>query len=376
MRFTRWSSPMRAFDERSFLMNRCSFFFSFCLFTLGVSSARGQVSASSSPATNKISTRQAVEDLANALRADDPKTKESAKSRLADPDSSANTALHDVYLKLLDDPNINVKEASMIACGKLHFTDAIPKIRQFLKSLPRHDVTSALHANTSIGDEYLHGVVAANALADLGDASSIPDILGRETLAVSWEAIIPKFGRMALPLLVEQARSTNPRKRSGALRSISALRDETAIPDLSVLLKDPDPKLRDSAVRALAHMKSTEALSAAEASYSTLDDWGKIDFVSSVCRQRGSSSAIQLGEDYIKKSHDAGRRADMLRAVSCTGDSGTIQFLEQMLNHPDDATRAEAACQLARWTGKAYPHKQTGFTKLLESRCEPLNKAR
>lgn len=342
-----------------------------CGLTITLSASFGQDTSNHTP---RIRTTNEVAALVSVIHGGDKNKISAAQSRLSDPDTSSRDALHDTYVNLLDDADLNVKDAAIMACGRLHLTDAAGKIRGFLKSLPRHDMSQDVHGNQPVGDEYRHGVIAADTLASLGDTASMAEILDRDVLAVSWEVIMPKFGRAALPLLIAQAHSSNPRKRAGALRAISSIRDDASTPDLIVLLKDPDSQLRNSAIRALAYKNDASALSAVEAIYKTLDAWGRIDFVSAACKQRGSAFVVPLGREFIKTTYDAGRRADMVRAVACNRDAATIQFLEDLLNDSSDATRAEAACQLAKWTGKAYSHTQSGMTKLLESRCEPLQK--
>ncbi len=302
--------------------------------------------------SDRINTAAEVSAQVSILHGGDEELAWAARARLASPDPSARDALHDSYLLLLDDPDLNVKESAILACGELHLSEGVLKIRGIFKSMP--DGRSLANNDSHLGNEYRDVVnAAADTLAALGDTESMPELLDRRKFGA-----MKKFGHIALPYLITQARSSDRSKRRNALEAISRMEDDASTPDLILLLKDSDPKIKDSAVSALVRKKDDKRLSAVEAVYNELDSWGQIDFVSAACGQKGSAYAIPLAKEFIKNSHDADRRAHMVSAVACKGDPATIQFLEDSLKHGDAKTRDEAACQLTGFTHKAYPHSR------------------
>lgn len=297
---------------------------------------------------------------------------EAALSRLANPDEKAFAALAPTYEALLDDEDPDTRSAAARACAKLKDTNAVPKIRMRLKSLPKNNFDSDKGMGPEGGKEYRQALPAAEALSDLGDWDSVGEILDREVLSVSWEVVLPPFGARVVPLLREKSRSNRKAVRNGALRSISAIKDPAAVSALKSLLTENDVQVRNSAARALGAINTPEALSSVEGAYEHLDDWGKVRFLQACVKAWDNKKIMGYADAFLKKQGADSVKAEMVGTIGATGDVAAVQYLEELLKNQNETVRSEAACQLARLSGKLYTYSETNWTRLRETHCAAI----
>ena len=197
-----------------------------------------------------VSGPQDVERLIKSIQFGDPEERERAMERLADPDPKAKKNLEAAYLQLLDDPDSTLRSSAALACSKLGLLGAIVKLRAILASVPKTAIHSETEMDDPTNDERSLTYPIAQALVELNDVESVKEILSRDALSSNWDVLLPRFGAKALPLLVARAAGSGP-ARSGALRAIAAIEDESAAAELQTLLKDSDAGIRTSAAAAL-----------------------------------------------------------------------------------------------------------------------------
>jgi HEAT repeat protein len=319
---------------------------------------------------NRPASQRDVTDLLSVVRSTRPAEREAALDQLADPIPTP--GLNDKYLSLLDDGDMDVRDAAIKALTKMKEPKALPRIRKALKDLPRHPFEPTAGMKKENMAEYNHALAAAEALAEFQDESAIPDILSRESLSPSWAAIVPKFGRKALPLVVEKSRSKRDAVRNGAIRTIAATSDEAAVPELKALLNEKDDLIKNSAVIALVNMKSAEAREAADQAYSGLNDPGKVHVLTSCLKKCDRQKTEARIADFFKNSQVAYTKIEVLMGLGQSGDKSWVPSLEKLLADRDSGVRAQAACSLAQLTGKLYDYTRDGNALGFESGCPAI----
>lgn len=312
-----------------------------------------------------------VENLLDVARSTSAEIRKSyrtaALTMLGNPEPKAVSVLGARYLSLLDDSDSDIRSVAAVACGTLGYKEAIPKLRRNLKALPKHPFNPDEGLNF---DEYRAAMGAATGLASLGDQEAVPEVLDRESLSPSWELLLPKFGAKALPQVVEKARSKRESVRNGALKSIAAFNDPDSLPQLKNILSDPDQNIRTAAVRGLVRMKSAEAMTTVRAAYMNLDDSGKSTVAMSCLELCDSPTAMQYVKDFMSKGKQGYSKTLVVMALGNSKKPEAVPYLEGLLKDADDGVREEAACQLARLTGKRYQYAETNWTRLGEKNCQ------
>lgn len=160
-------------------------------------------------------------------------------------------------LQLLDDPNVHVARAALIALGRL----GVPEDGEA--------VAAALHARSP-----LLRTAAARAAASLNYRPAIPDIiaclreeLGREHTADSLalqarpyiESLASLQAQESVPVLIDIALH-HVGIRSIAIRALTDLRADDAVPALAPLLTDPAQTLQSTLVQMLLRLNANPLL--------------------------------------------------------------------------------------------------------------------
>lgn len=318
-----------------------------------------------------------IDSLLELVRSTSPLVRkyhrEAALGRLASPDAKAPDSLGFAYMALLDDNDLDIKDAATSACARLQVKGAIPKIRKALKALPKHSFQPGEGVNIQ---EYRHAMAAAEALATMGDTEVIGEILDRESLSPSWEVLLPKFGGRTLSLVVEKARSNRESVRNGAIKAISSFNDPDALPQLKALLSDKDKDIRNAAVRGLIRAKSPDAMAAVKSAYLTLDDSGKSSVAMACLDQCDVATAMGYVSDFMKNGRQGWSKVLVVMALGKSKKPEAVGVLENLLSDPNDEVRVQAACQLARVTSKRYSYNETNLTRLAAKDCEYLKDTR
>lgn len=331
-------------------------------------------------ALKALANKEDVESVARSAKTLKLEEKSRLLERLASPDIKAKATIEDSYIQLLDDGDLDVRGAAARGCAQLKSTRAIPKLRTILKSAPKNRFGSEQNLTDQKAEEYRQSYAVAQALSDLDDFDAAKEILNREMLSMNWETLLPRFGGRILPFLVERGRTsrTNPPPvQDGALRAIAAIQDKDAVPQLKALLSDRDPKIRNSAARSLSLINTPEANAAAEQAYSGLTGWGKLDFVQSGVKRWETAKTLDYAKKFIEdSSNEASSRVQMVQVLGTRKNPATTAYLKALLKNSDDSVRAQAACELAKTTGKLYPYQETNQTRMFEKLCPELRKLR
>src|SRR6266700_3292889 len=85
---------------------------------------------------------QDVDGLVKNAKAASKDERKEMLNALAQPDPRSGATLGDKYFALLDDNDLDIRDAAVRACGNMNEQRAIPKIRTILKSLPKHSFDS------------------------------------------------------------------------------------------------------------------------------------------------------------------------------------------------------------------------------------------
>jgi len=310
-----------------------------------------------------------VRELLKLARSGDSRKKEQALERLSSPDEGSKAALSDTYIELLDDSDADLQEAAIRGVTLLNDPRAKKKIRKILKALPKHELRSGRDMTPDTMTEHKRAFTAARALAKMGDVEAMDDILDRKSLAVSWSILLPGFGNAAIPKLVSKAKRGTELERFHALRAIEAMKEAGSISEIKKLLSDENPQIKRSAAIALAHADSPEAFRTLDEIYPTLDVVAKARFAQVCIKKCPQARAQQVIKEYFEDPASSGKNVVLIMALGETGDKAWVPILEGQLQNKNSVARAQAACQLARLTGKLYEYQQDGFTRLGEQEC-------
>lgn len=349
------------------------------LATISDAKEKNSADSQSSPETRKVlstipASPEDVDALVKVARSPRLPEREEALKRLADPNPKAYAKLGEKYDTLLDNDDPKVRDSAVEACGKMEYREAIPKIRKILKSMPKHSIEAKEGFNPESLEEHQHALTASVALSKMKDWDSVPDMLDREALAVSWSNFLPSYGSRVMPLIVEKARSKREVARFHALRTIEMMNDDEDLPQLKDLMSDKDQDIRTSAITALTRIKSGQGLATVEAIYEKLNEHDRAGFIAASFMQGQTTKGMDYARSFIRQSTDAPMKANVIEAMGFTLRPEVVPYLEGLLKDPDDTVRSEAACQLARITGRRYQYAESNWTKLRERHCEPLQK--
>ena len=343
----------------------------------------GTLANAQQPPTNKElrsrfgppSSKQDVETIVKAVRAftgagkntEEHAQLESTLSILGRPDAKAKDELEEVYIRLLDDRNLDIQAAAAAGCGKLKSAQAIPKVRVMLSAKIRHHFTKHNLGGASPAD-IRQTQTLARALADLGDYDSIDEILSREeVMSVSGFGgpIVAAFGARVLPKVVEIAHK-NDARRGGALHAISFLNDPAAIPELVKLSRGSDPQIASAALYSLKKLLKGAPGRASEIESAYKEQLANPDYQVRAAGYVGLLSVDPfkyrtLIEDAIK--NDAHVRTDILNALSGEKIPEIVPFLKQFIKNDErrapkwTADRRLAARAIFRMTGERVQYK-------------------
>lgn len=338
----------------------------------------GSWSQQKSKAPKALANKEDIESVARSAKTLKLGEKFRLLERLASPDVKAKATIEDSYIQLLDDGDPDIRGAAAHACAQLKSTRAIPKLRTLLKSVPKNKFGAEQNLSGQKAEEYRQSYAVAQALSDLDDFDAAKEILNREMLAMNWDTLLPRFGARILPFLVERGRTsrTNPPPiQDSALRAIAAMQDKDAVPQLKALLSDRDPKIRNSAARSLSLINTPEAIAAAEQAYSDLTGWGKLDFIQSGAKRWETAKALSYAKKFIEDStNESSARFQMVQVLGTWKNASATAYLKSLLKSSEDSIRAQAACELAKSTGKVYQYQETNQTRMFEKLCPELRK--
>ncbi len=248
----------------------------------------------------------------------------------------------------LQDTDINVRHSAATALGQIGSPEAVPPLIEALKTEPWLQYP-AIHALGEIGDPR-----AAPALIDLlGDEFFRGPVL---------EALGRLADRDALPYLVPHLYDPEPALRNMAIRAVveveqraaargesldpevqAALRREGLVDHLLTMLADDDPQNRRTAVITLGWLKEPRA---ERLLINLLSEPGLHEYVTHALVSIG----FQDGEAYaygLAHPVDAVRQGT-LRCLAWTSPPGAIDLVAPLIHDPATEVRAEAVLAIGR----------------------------
>jgi HEAT repeat protein len=288
------------------------------------------------------------------------------------------------YLRLLQSKDLEIRTAAILGCGVLKERRAISRVRSNLNYIPKNDFIAkaiifknVLGPNFSINKKFALGLAAAQTLMELRDWDSVPAVLERNVLANWWEDWLPGFGESVLPLLIQKYKVTKEEDvRRMILKTISKIADRKAGEKLRSLLADPDPKIRGSAALALVRGDSKNAEFLARKFLDSFPEDYRATFLTEILLLENSSISEEMLagiiEKFVQETNSIEGKMRVIVALSPHVTPTRIRLLENFLSNGDDSIRAEAACSLARATGRIYEYSRTNFTRLQERGCKPI----
>ncbi|MCB0221467.1 MAG: HEAT repeat domain-containing protein [Chrysiogenetes bacterium] len=216
-------------------------------------------------------------------------------------------ALED-WLSRFDKLEANAQAVAALAFGKAHFTPALPLLHRSLRS----DNGRLLRS-------------AAEAVGDLGDAQSVPDLAGllqhaypdvREAAEIALESIGTDHPELVVDAIQAGLASTDPGLRAASVRVLGQVAgDESVIERLLLALGDVDAQVRAAAAQALAAAHLAEA---------------------------GQGLARAIADE------NPGVRRTVAFALGRYDGEETLKALKAALKDPDLWVRSEAARSLGR----------------------------
>jgi hypothetical protein len=108
-----------------------------------------------------------------------------------------------------------------------------------------------------------------------------------------------------------------------------------------------------------------------EKAYSQLPPYGRADVVNGCLQKCEAGRAEILLKRYLSEE---GTTPPAGLVIASMESERLIPHLEHLLTSPNDPTRAQAACQLAKITGKLYRYEETNQTKMFEKLCDPIKR--
>lgn len=236
-------------------------------------------------ALGQIKDPAAVPDLKRATMDAEPQVRSAAAQALAqfaDPDT-----FEEIGNLLLDDPQIEVRQAAARAFGRTQRTEAVPFLMDALRDsfwwYEREDaLQDLLDAITDIGKPAIPELIealqdsegtvrklAASLLARLPDSRTLEPLslslydTHFDVCRASAEALAA-LGRPALPVLREALHHPEAWIRQQAVAGLTKLHGPDAAMDLLELIQDENEQVRKQVVRALGELRDPRALPALE----------------------------------------------------------------------------------------------------------------
>ena len=208
-------------------------------------------------ALGRVAGPDAVAPLIEALLDEDEDVRAEAAgalARIGDPRAAA-----PLLQNLLGDPCGEVKRSAVAALGRLGHKDVVPWLRRLVKERDQDIAWDEDEFHTSGWDDWLDIQVAAiAALADLGDAAAVPEIVaairdedGQDLTGVGFKALA-RLGAAGVEALAGFLDAEDVRLRRRAAAVLGGISDDHAAAAIRRALGDSVPEVRRAAARALA----------------------------------------------------------------------------------------------------------------------------
>jgi HEAT repeat protein len=243
------------------------------------------VRAAAASALGQIGDAQAVDSLAGALKDGEAQVRSSAAMALASYNRPS--TFDDIADLLLDDPEIEVRQAAARALGGTANPAALPHLMEALHDSfwwyeRENAAVDLLNAIESMGSTAVPSLIGAlqenegtlrrfgaNLLGRLRDARAVEplgmtlydlhhDVGNAAAEALGW------FGAAALDVLAEALKHPEAGIRQHGIHGLSRIRDDRVLPLLTNMLRDPERGVRKGALQAVIELRDRRALPALE----------------------------------------------------------------------------------------------------------------
>lgn len=258
-----------------------------------------------------------------------------------------------LFLKALDDPDVDIRIMAMGNLGTLKSKAAVPKLRKILKSyggLPTKAVK--LIDREKAKKEWLEAGLAAMTLGEMKDEGSIPLLAEKlYDLGDAGPDALASAGKKALPVILDLARKEKEKKadEDNARTALGRIKDQEARQDLmDIVRKEKGRGIRGRAMTALTtHMYGDDIFELAKNIYETEG----ILFGSAMKTREAIPLLTHILLHTFMRPHDRYYAASILGDI---GDPAAVPALEKALKSNDINLRHRAAGALKQITGKEY----------------------
>lgn len=265
----------------------------------------------------------------------------------------------DLFIEHLDSEDFDMRQASVIALGRIGDARAVPALVRLLTEDERLTIAAA-GALTRIGDrrafEPLLGLLghpdAAVRQAVISALNSVghPDMAARACSLLadpdprvreSAVRIAGYFGYTeCIDSVLDCCRDDDEGVRRAAIEHLPYIEDSRVLPVLVGALGDATPKLRAAAARAFGHVDSEDALPHLLAALDDADPWVRYFAARSIGRHAGDEGLDVLGR--VARADEVGfARVAALEAIGRIGGARAVAILVPLIEAEDrDLSRA------------------------------------
>jgi HEAT repeat protein len=321
-----------------------------------LSDARTGARAARDSISGQVRDPAAIRQLVARLSSDDPCVRRTAAKMLG-----ASTIPDDELGRLLDDPSVRVREATLLAIGHDERPALRPRVERMLRS---NDVSLVTMAAWALGE--LEDRESVEPLQAILDHSS-----PRVRMTAAWalgEIEDAHAVRPLLPLL----RDRDVGVRWAAAGALGNIESVDAAPALEQLLAgEPDRRVRLQAIEALGNIEAARSAAPlarviagddAELSLAAAEAIGSLDDL-----ERAPAELVRAAA-----SPDPRMRRAVVSALSSIEDPATVPALLPLLNDADPEIRRDVIEALGEMHAQ---QARPGITKALSDRVPEVRKA-
>jgi HEAT repeat protein len=266
------------------------------------------------------------------------------------PGAAVNQALRD----LLPKTSAKVKVGIVNTLGQRQDTGAVAALRALIQD---SDPMVAMAAAAALGR--IADPAATSALASARPATSgaLRAEVGDAYIRCAEQMLQNGDQRAAFAAFQELSASSEPETiRIAALRGIAMSGGKDAVPLLSSMLRTREPRVRAQAIRQLSSIPPTEAMTALEQGFASLDELGKVQVIFAL-GDRGEKAALPFLLNAAKDGAQAVRAVAWL-GLGKVGDASVITVLAEAA--AKNATGTEQSRDADVRTGGLPNERQTG----------------
>ncbi len=255
----------------------------------------------------------------------------------------------------LRDPDATVRGRAAQALGAIGEASAAPEVAKMVEAaMPRGAQTIAIRGDDpgSPADPWMELRLGLLALGELGDAPTLQKVLTRSGAPrFDWWAATYVAAQKPTPalrsLLTAAARSNDPLSRTFAARGLGRLASRDDLPLLRTMVKDADPRVAVTALRAIGDLGDPAGVAALTSGLASTDPALRQVALEEIARFPVEPALRDQLVDNVAQT-DAGVRGAALGALA----RGDIEQLALVLSGQDRDPVPEVRVALARSLGQ------------------------